>query len=87
MSLDDRARDRLRWDCRRGMLELDLVLNAFLVRHLDGLEPRQLEAFRGLLAYPDPLLLEFVMGHSEPDEAFEREVLTLMRAVDATIAA
>ncbi len=87
MSLDDRARDRIRWDCRRGMLELDLVLTAFLERHLDKLEPLQLDAFRGLLSYPDPLLLEFIMGHSEPDEVEEREVLALMRAVDATIAA
>jgi len=41
--------DRIRWHCRRGMLEIDLVLNAFLDRHLETLTERQLDAFRALL--------------------------------------
>ena len=85
--MNDRERHRLRWDCRRGMLELDLVLGAFLERHADLLEPRQLQAFRELLAYPDPVLLALVMGHSEPVDADQREVLALVRGVDATVAA
>ena len=29
---------RIHWHCRRGLLELDLVLAAFLERHLDRLD-------------------------------------------------
>ena len=44
----DRIHDRLRWHCRRGMLELDLVLSAFLERHLERLDPAGIEALKEL---------------------------------------
>ena len=77
--MSDRLRDRMRWRCRRGMLELDLVLNAFLERHLATLDPARIEAFTTLLARTDPELLELVMGREEGLDALERELLTLMR--------
>ena len=77
---DPRQLDRLRWRCRRGMLELDLVLNAFLERHLATLDPAGIEAFKSLLARTDPELLDLVMGREEGLDAHERELLTLMRS-------
>ena len=41
--------DRVRWHCRRGMLELDLVLKRFLEQHFAGLSPLQHAAFKRLL--------------------------------------
>ena len=75
----DRIHDRLRWHCRRGMLELDLVLNAFIERHLEALEPSGIEAFKSLLALPDPELLDHVMGRTQPESTEERALLALMR--------
>ena len=40
--MDRVARDRLRWKCRRGLLELDIVLDRFLRRDGDGLKPHEL---------------------------------------------
>jgi antitoxin CptB len=77
----DRVNERIRWHCRRGMLELDLVLNAFVERHLDGLDAQELEVFQAVLAYPDPMLLAVVMGHAEPEEVREREIVARLRAV------
>ena len=82
-----RAQERIRWHCRRGMLELDLVLSAFVERHLDGLDATELEVFQAVLAYPDPTLLAVVMGHAEPEEAAERDIVAMLRAVQATQAA
>ena len=79
MTQDDRMRDRIRWHCRRGMLELDLTLNKFVERHLARLEPAKLAAFNALLARTDPELLDLVMGRAEAIEPDEREVLALMR--------
>ena len=79
MTLDDRMRDRIRWHCRRGMLELDLVLNKFVERHLSRLDPPKLAAFNALLARTDPELLDLVMGRTDAVEPEEREVLALMR--------
>lgn len=61
------------------MLELDLVLTAFLERHLDGLEPAEIEAFKRLLARPDPELLDLVMGREEAGNRGEAEVLAKIR--------
>ena len=72
-------RDRIRWHCRRGMLELDLVLGAFLNEHLDRLEPQQLDAFKVLLECPDPELLNLVMGHQDPVGRHVSEVVALLR--------
>jgi len=79
MSGRGRMRDRIRWHCRRGMLELDLVLNAFVERHLDRLDASRLAAFQGLLARTDPELLDLVMGRAEGRGDGECQVLALMR--------
>jgi antitoxin CptB len=71
--------DRIRWHCRRGMLELDLVLTAFLERHLDTLGPRGLATLRKLLELPDPELFDLVMGRGQAEGAAERELVALMR--------
>jgi len=78
--------DRIRWRCRRGMLELDLVLNAFLDRHLCNLDAHELETFCGLLECPDPELLDYVMGHKEPAAAEEYELIVLLRGVNVHLA-
>lgn len=54
--------DRIRWQCRRGMLELDLVLNRFLESSLEHLDAVQLQLFKDLLNEADTHLLAWVMG-------------------------
>ena len=76
----DRTRERIRWRCRRGLLELDLVLKAFLERHFDSLDAAGVEAFNGLLSHTDPELLDLVMGRGDAPGARQGEILALMRA-------
>lgn len=57
--------DRIRWQCRRGMLELDLLLSRFVAQELDGLDPGQLQVFKELLNEQDPMLLAWVMEQEE----------------------
>ena len=60
--------NRLRWQCRRGMLELDLLLQHFVdccAPDLDRAERRLLQA---LLEYPDQLLLTYLLGESVPTD-------------------
>jgi antitoxin CptB len=52
--------DRIRWQCRRGLLELDLILAKFLDRHFDTLSPDNLATFKRLLDYPDNDVLDLV---------------------------
>jgi len=53
---------QLRWRCRRGMLELDLLLNDYLDAKFEQLDQRQLELFEILLDYPDQVLLDLLLG-------------------------
>lgn len=53
---------RLQWRCRRGMLELDLLLQDFLATYYSHLSESQLAAFEELLTYSDPMLLEILLG-------------------------
>ena len=71
--------DRIRWHCRRGMLELDLTLEAFLQRHFHRLDSGEVDAFRELLDYTDNDLLDFIMGRAEPAGERVRAVLGLVR--------
>ncbi len=71
--------DRIRWQCRRGMLELDLVLNRFVEQELEGLAPAELETFRQLLDQPDPLLLAWVMAQETTPAPYAALVQRLRR--------
>ncbi|MGQ0579055.1 MAG: FAD assembly factor SdhE [Betaproteobacteria bacterium] len=69
--------ERLRWQCRRGLLELDVVLTRFLDRHFEKLSLQQREAFRRLLDYPDNELWDFVTGKQPPPDAVTARIINL----------
>jgi antitoxin CptB len=71
--------NRVRWQCRRGMLELDLILNRFLETDYENLPANLQAAFRALLELPDPDLWDKVRGSVEPQDADVLEVLALLR--------
>ena len=62
----DTQRARLLWQCRRGMLELDAMLQAFMDKAYDDLNVAQQHAFEVLLQTSDQLLLEYLMGRTIP---------------------
>ena len=71
--------NRLRWRCRRGLLENDLVLERFLAAHGAKLEGERLSAFETLLGYADDELWSIVSGRAAcPDPALG-EVVRLLR--------
>jgi len=49
---------RLRWQCRRGMLELDLILERFLNKNYVNLSAGEQDLFEQLLDYSDPELCD-----------------------------
>lgn len=63
---------KLVWRSRRGMLELDLLLQRFLTEFYQELTPTQLEVYERLLHEPDPDLYAWLMGNSIPsDQEFQ----------------
>jgi len=71
--------NRLRWRCRRGLLENDLVLERFLGTHAPQLEGERLAAFETLLDYSDGELWSLVSGRAECADPALGEVVKLLR--------
>jgi antitoxin CptB len=69
---------RYRWACRRGMLELDLLLLPFFENHFSTLSAEQQGHFVQLLDCTDPELFSWLMGHSSPEQP---ELAALVRII------
>lgn len=61
---------RLKWMCRRGMKELDVLLENYLEHHYHAASEAEQAAFRSILELDDPVLWYYVMERDQPmDEA------------------
>jgi antitoxin CptB len=59
---------RLRWHCRRGMKELDILLVRYLDEQYGAAPPQEQEAFRRLLEIQDPVIYAYCLGSEPPPE-------------------
>jgi len=73
-ALDRVARERLKWQCRRGLLELDLVLERYLRAHPGDAR------LADLLELPDNELWDIVIGRSDRFEARHRAIVERLRS-------
>ncbi|HWH47054.1 MAG TPA: succinate dehydrogenase assembly factor 2 [Burkholderiales bacterium] len=69
--------DRVRWRCRRGLLELDVVLTRFLDRHFETLSLQQRSTLNRLLDYPDNDLWDFLSGKQAPPDPETAGIISL----------
>jgi antitoxin CptB len=74
MSVED---ERVRWRCRRGLLELDLVLSKFLDKHYRKLSNSQRTVFNNLLDWPDNDLWDLLSGRSDVSDPDIRKFIEL----------
>jgi len=74
-------KERLRWQCRRGMLELDLLLERFLDSQFEHLLPQAQIDFIHLLQQPDTLLISWMVGSATPDDKGFAQLIAAMRAI------
>ena len=71
---------RLKWSCRRGMLENDLALDRFLEKYGPTLEGARLSAFKTLLNFPDNDLRELLSGRRESLDPALGDIVQLVRS-------
>ena len=72
---------RMRWRCRRGLLELDIVLTRFVDSHYLQLDEAGRQAFAGLLELPDQTLWDMVAGRMEAQPPACQALLEKIRSV------
>ena len=81
--LNARSLSKLRWRCRRGLLENDLFIERFFKRHEGSLTVRQAGGLEALMDLADNDLLDLLLARKEPQGALDRvevrEGLALMR--------
>lgn len=70
---------RLKWACRRGMLELDVLLGNFLEERYAELSEADKQLFINLLEYTDPELFSWLMGKVEAPEGGLARITELIR--------
>ena len=82
--IDERALSKLRWRCRRGLLENDLFIERFFKRHALSLTQDQAQGLQVLMDLSDNDLLDLLLARTEPDGELLRDdvaqVLRMMRA-------
>ncbi len=71
--------NKVRWQCRRGMLELDILLISFFDQAYDTLTLSQQEAFIHLLEAPDPDLYQWLMGQDVPENPILKAIVECIR--------
>ena len=67
---------RLRWQCRRGMKELDQLLTSYLEGDYEAAPARDKAAFHALLELSDPELVGYLLQRKEPGSE------TIARGID-----
>ncbi|MBV8144751.1 MAG: succinate dehydrogenase assembly factor 2 [Gammaproteobacteria bacterium] len=78
---EEEAAGRLRWRCRRGFRELDVLLERFAQRALPAASLAECRVYAELLELPDPLLLGYLLGDDTPAEPRLARALGTMRAL------
>jgi len=82
-TLDPRELSRLKWRCRRGLLENDLFIERFFDRHEATITPEQARGLQALMELSDNDLLDLLLARKEPEGELERadvvQVLHLLR--------
>jgi antitoxin CptB len=71
---------KLQWACRRGMLELDLILGKFLRESYADLPLEDKELFVELLSCQDPSLFSWLLGSEQPEDANMAKITGIIRS-------
>jgi antitoxin CptB len=59
---------KLRWRCRRGMKELDILLTRYVDERYGAASAEERQAFEGLLETQDPVIYAYCLGQERPPE-------------------
>ena len=70
---------RLLWRCRRGMKELDVLLERYVRSRLARASAEELHTLTGLLELPDPLLADYLFGHAAATEPHLARLISAIR--------
>ena len=81
--LDERGLSKLRWRCRRGLLENDLLIERFFERYESTLNVRQAKGLNDLMDLSDNDLLDLLLRRKEPGQLADASALASASTFEA----
>ena len=76
---DDAETKRLRWQCRRGMREMDMLLERWLDKHFASADATMRSHFAALLQTEDDLLWDWLMAKGAPADPERAALIAQIR--------
>lgn len=73
---------QLKWQCRRGMRELDELLLTYLEQRYEQASETDKQAFQALLQLPDPDLVGYLLNKQMPATELQRVVEHILDRTD-----
>lgn len=70
----------LKWRCRRGIREMDILFQRFLEKYFDNLSSEEQKIFEQLLDESDVDIMAWIMGKAKPANKFEKFIKLLSEA-------
>ncbi len=70
------------WKCRRGMLELDILLQKFFEQHFSDLSTQEQQFFNSLLDEDDPLLASWLFGSEQPNDPNFASLISKIKPIE-----
>ena len=81
--LDERALSKLKWRCRRGLLENDLLIKKFFDSYESTLTVSQAKGLADLMELSDNDLLDLLLKRKEPNQLTEIDALANASSLEA----
>ena len=75
-----KEKSRLLWRCRRGIKEMDIILQDFIKDSYDELNNENKSAFSKLLEEQDLDILNWILGKDKPEDAALIEIIKKIRS-------
>ena len=77
------TKSRIKWKCRRGLLELDIVFEKFCETVLPAMEQEEMDRFFLFLDTPDQILLDWLFTDAVPEGEDSLQFVLKLRSIGA----
>ena len=75
---------RLRWRCRRGTKELDIVMNRYLQERYETASAEEQASFNALLDIEDPIIFDWLMDKNQAEDVNLKALVEILKGIMAT---
>jgi antitoxin CptB len=72
---------RLRWRCRRGTKELDIVMKRYLQERYETASAEEQASFNALLDIEDPIIFDWLMDKTQAEDENLQAIVEILKGI------